>query len=318
MLIPLLYNFNNYVNITSITKRLCYRLRRHCMTLRHLKIFIQVCTHNSFSKAAEELDMSQPAVSAAIKELEQYYDVRLFDRINHRIYITESGQSLLSYAKCIISDFNAAFLNIKHISQQSILKIGCNISYGCTLLPGIIESFSKKYPDIQVHSTIANSKSIEQKLLNNELDLAIVDNINISPSFKCKLIARENMIMVCGSGYYETMIKNNSHVELSEQKYLMREKRSGTRDSVDELFENINVVPIISMESTSNSALINSAIHNLGIAILPETYVQTYLASGQLLKLDIENAEFLRHYFLIYHQSRYLSTSMQCFIHQFG
>ena len=82
---------------------------------------------------------------------------------------------------------------------------------------------------------------------------------------------------------------------------------------MDELFENINIVPNISMESTSNSALINGAIHNLGIAILPEMYVQTYLESGKLLKLDVENIDFLRHYFLIYHHNRYLSASMKCF-----
>jgi len=284
------------------------------MTIRHLKIFMQICECGSFTKTAELLNMTQPAISAAVKELEQYYNVKLFDRLNRKIYLTEQGQNLLFYAKKIVRQFNAADENIRNANTNNLLRVGSNISYAYSHFPALLEHFSGQFPDIKIKSLIANTDFIEKKLLSHELDFGIVDNINISNHFKGTMIHKETMLMVCGRDYYNRLPSKLTPEDLQNHPFLFREQGSGMRDSIDEVFSYHSLTPNIVMESTSISALANAAVHNLGITVIPEQYAQAYIKNGQLYCLHIDDMEFLRHYFLIYHRNKYISTTMNNFI----
>ncbi len=285
------------------------------MTLRHMQIFAAVCKDNSITIAADKLNMAQPSVSLVIKELETFYGVRLFERMNRRLYITEAGSNLLSYADTIISQFNESVNSIKNSDSLSSLKVGVNVTIGEALLPEILKSYQDLYPKVSVLSVIENSKQIENLLLKNEIDLALVDNVSISPYFITKVLLKEEMAVLCAPGYTDK--KTLTTEELAAEKLLLREKGSGTRDSIDQIFNmsGYKISPVI--ESISSTALINAAKLGLGITVLSNQSVKKELKDGSLKEIEIEDTKFLRNYFVVYHKSKLFTLVMKNFINMF-
>ena len=118
------------------------------MTIRHLEIFLEVCQKDSITRAAESLNMAQPAVSRAIREMENYYGLRLFERMNRKLYITEAGEELRSYAASITRQFEEARIAIRDRGQMTEVRVGVNASYGRSVLrifPVKIPRFPGRY-----------------------------------------------------------------------------------------------------------------------------------------------------------------------------
>lgn len=282
------------------------------MTLRHMQIFEAVCAENSITAAADRLYMTQPAVSRAVKELEGFYGVRLFERMNRRLYITPAGSRLREYAGAIISRFNESVGSLRNTDALSLLKVGVNVTIGEALLPGVLKSFGGLYPDVSVLSVVENSKQIEDLLQKNEIDLAVVDNVTVSPYFITEILFREKMAVLCAPGYTdkETMTPE----ELAGEKLLLREKGSGTRDSTERIFASggFRISPV--MESISPAALIGAAVQGLGITVLSPHTAKKELADGSLKQLRIKNTKFPRDYFVVYHKSKLVTSVMKNFI----
>ena len=154
------------------------------MTLRHLKIFSAVCRLESITLAAEEMNMAQPAVSYAIRELEGYYETKLFERMNRRLYITEAGEQLLIYADSILAQFDEARDVLRDIQTVTKVRVGTNASYGISYLPQLIAGFKEEYGQIPIYTLVDNSRQIEEKLIRNDLDFGITD-------YRCVLSLRD-------------------------------------------------------------------------------------------------------------------------------
>lgn len=282
------------------------------MTLRHMKIFAEVCKELSITRAADNLNMTQPTVSIAIKEMESHYHTLLFERMNRRIYLTEKGQQLFQYAQTIIAQFSEADNCISGLNADYTLRIGCNISYGATKLTDIMERFKNDYPEIKYNLSIANSDHIEKMLLNNQLDFAIVDNLNTSDFFVSKLVEQENLLAFCGLNYSEKLKSPMTLAELSEQPLLLRETGSGSRNAIDQIFELHGLKTYCCMESTSSIAILQAAIHNLGICILPESFISSNMSDG-LFQIQLDKNYFIRRYFLIHHKNKLITEKMKKF-----
>lgn len=283
------------------------------MTLRHMIIFQEVCLHQSVSRAAESLNIAQPSVSLAIRELESYYNVKLFERMNRHIYLTEKGKLLLNYATNIVNQFNEAKELVSDKNGFSLLRIGSNDTSGHLLLPSVLENFNCKYPNIRVCTYVKNSEQIEQMLLNNTIDLALVDNTTNSPYFDSKLIKKEQLVLVCGS-QFSLELKTVTLQQLSELPLLYREPGSGLRRITDSVFEShgYTIHPII--ESTSSDVLIEWAVHNLGIFITSKSLVTMHLKQKKLRLLPLMDGEFTSYYYVLHHKNKFIDTSVQCFL----
>ena len=131
------------------------------MTIRHLRIFIAVADCGTMRKAAEELYISQPSVSQAIREIEEYYHVRLFERLSKRLYITESGKSMLSYARHIVSAFNNMEEAMNNAESEPKIRIGSSVTVGTVLLNDWVTELERQIPDIDVRVTVNNTTAIE-------------------------------------------------------------------------------------------------------------------------------------------------------------
>ena len=173
------------------------------MTLRHLEIFSAVCAQESFTRAAEQLNMAQPAVSLAIRELEVFYNVRLFERMNRRVYLTEAGRTLRQYADTVLSQFQESVEVLRESGAQGACRFGVHVTLGETRLAGILAHLAEALPEITVRASIHNSRETERMILQNELDFAVVDNVTVSPHYLVEPLCGEELAAVCAPGYLE-------------------------------------------------------------------------------------------------------------------
>ena len=167
------------------------------MTLRHLEIFRADCQLESVTLAAEQLNMTQPAVSLAIRELESFYGTRLFERMNRRIYITDAGRTLLQYADTILSQFQESVQILQEARHSGSCRFGVHVTFGETCMPIILKRLSEELPDITAKAFVGNSRKNEEMLLRNELDFAVIDNVTLSPGLTVLPLCRERMAVVC-------------------------------------------------------------------------------------------------------------------------
>lgn len=280
------------------------------MTLRHLEIFSAVCTQGSFTKAAEKLNMAQPAVSLAIRELETFYAVRLFERMNRRVYLTEAGRTLRQYADTVLSQFRESVEVLRESGAGGFCSFGVHVTLGETRLAGILTRLAAELPEMQVRACVQNSRETERMILQNELDFAVVDNVTVSPHYLVEPLREEALAAVCAPEYLpgrDTL----TLAELAEERLLLRERGSGTRNSVDGVFQaaGIPVRPVL--ESVSTAALLACARAGIGITLLPRSLVEADLAAGRLRELAVADGAFRRTYFLVRHRSKYLTGGMR-------
>ena len=204
------------------------------MTIRHITIFRAVCENGyNSTKAAEVLHMTQPAVSLAIKELEQYYGVHLFDRIGRRLQITDAGQLFLQYAIHISDLFSDMETGLRDWDSKGILRIGASITIGSQFLPSYVKAFSEICPEIDVRVTVEQTERLEQKILSNELDCALIEGIAHDANIVTQAYMEDHLSVICGADKDWTQGQNITIEEFKKQRFLLREKGSGTREVFD-------------------------------------------------------------------------------------
>lgn len=287
------------------------------MTLRHMKIFVTVCRCKSATAAAEKLGIAQPAVSLAIKELEQYYGVSLFDRISHRLYITDEGNRLLQYASKIVLLFDEAESDIRGWDSFGVLRIGSSITIGTCLMPNYVARFHSQYPKTKVLVTIENSAEIEKRILENQLDFALIEGNIHSDNIVCYPFLKDELILVCGAK--GTSYPDEVSVEQLERfPFLLREKGSGTRELFDStlLSKGITITP--NWESISTEAIVNAISCGIGVSVLPLKLVEQGLSKKIIKQIRIRGLTFERYFYLIHHKDKHLSKSILVFWKQNG
>ena len=151
------------------------------MTIRHLKIFVQVADTGTMSAAAKNLYMTQPSVSQAVRELEEHYHVLLFERFAKKLYITEAGRQLYRYARLVITQFDLLEEQMSSDHRRSRFRVGATISVGGSILSPVIRDFRQIFPDVDLYSYIGNTREVEERLLNTDLDVGIVEGFLKNP-----------------------------------------------------------------------------------------------------------------------------------------
>ena len=276
------------------------------MTLRYLRIFEAVCRHMSITRVAQELYLSQPSVSLAIGELEKKYEVRLFDRIGKKLYLTPAGEELLGYARPLLSQIDDMEQHLRSGARKSILRVGVSMTVGSCLLPACAEQFAGDYPDIRVEALVERTSLIEQKVLENELDIGFVEGLPKAPQLIISPFAEDELAVVCAPD--SALLRRGAIrcADLASIPLLLREKGSGTRAVVDNLtdMQGVTLKPL--WESMSTLALISGAKRGLGAAILPLRIVQKDLDRGELAILPVEDVQWKRQFFRIQHRNKIL------------
>ncbi|WP_075877373.1 LysR family transcriptional regulator [Merdibacter massiliensis] len=285
------------------------------MTLRHLKIFIALIENNfNTSKTAEKLLMTQPAVSIAIKELEQYYGITLFDRINHRLKITEAGNRFKEYASHILTLFDDMEKSMKNWDSIGLIRIGSSITIGSQFLPNYVKEFYNIYPNTNVKVQIGPSDQLEKKILNNELDFALIEGVVHNHDFISEEYMEDCLTVICSPNGPFKQSQEISIEEFKKQNILLREHGSGTRETIENVIEAAGFSIEPTWEAMSTTALVNAVINGLGISILPHRMIVGPLEKGLVIAINIKGLEFKRKFQIIYHKNKMLTSSAKFFI----
>lgn len=284
------------------------------MTIRHLQIFVAVADCGKMRAAAERLHISQPSVSQAVRELESYYNIKLFERLSQRIYITETGKKLLPYARHIIDSFETMEGFINDTSSGNVIRVGGSVSVRTRLLPPMIKSLENEVPDVDVCVIVDNTAAIEGKIQRSELDIAVVEGIVRSDELVKKDIYDDELVLVVGP---EHELFNHPGIKLKElTKHALISRESGSVERNQ--FEQFLLEHDIKMKnkwSCSNTETIKKAVLNgEGIAILSRMVIEKEIAAGEVRVLNVENTRMKRKIKLIYHKNKYISQSMKQFI----
>lgn len=284
------------------------------MTIKHMRILVEVCKKNSMTLAAQSLYMSQPAVSLAIREMEEYYGVKLFERISRKLYLTEAGERVYQYASHIVALFEDLETQIKNWDNIGGIRVGASMTVGVHFMPDLIEKFHEKYPGIETKVTVNSSDVLEEKILQNELDFAVIEGPVHSENLISETIHEEALCLICGKNHPFARKKTVKINDLMGQHLLLREKNSGTRQVVDSVFliHGLNIEPY--WESTSTLALIHAVSRGIGISIVPGQFVTSLEKEYPVVILQTEGMSFERNFNVVYHKNKFLSASSIYFI----
>ena len=287
------------------------------MTLKHIKIFVTVYQEESITRAAEKLHMTQPATSLAIREMEEYYHTKLFERSGRGIRVTSAGTRLYPSAARLLSLYDEMDAEMKNWDTSGRLRIGSSISIGSCILPQLINRFSKKYPELELYVKVDSSDVIEQNLLGEieagRLDFALIEGSVHSEKLNSSVFLDDELVPVCSRFHPLAGAEDIELDSLKKEHFLMREPNSGTRQLADSSFalKNFQIKP--TWESTSTAALINAVSIGLGISILPKRMLEKQLRMHQIASFTIHDLDLKRHYSLIYHENKFVSPTMQEF-----
>lgn len=283
------------------------------MTIKHLKIFLTVYKYKSITKAARELHMAQPAVTRSIKELERYYEVSLFERINHRLYRRGCADELYARATHIIAAVEDLDCLIGRHEMDKELRIGATMTVGNFVLPRLVSEFQREDGQAKVRVFVSKSADIQQKILDNELDLAIVEE-NVSSSYlEEEYLCTDRMCLIFPKGHPLSQKKKIYMRNLLDFPILLREKGSANRAALDHIFDRHEISPKPLWESASSQALINAVAEGIGISILPEKLVRRDLEEGRIVSQRVEDEQFQRNIYVVWHRQKHMSEALEQF-----
>ena len=283
------------------------------MTLRHMRIFVSVFQKNSITKAAQELHLAQPSVSLAIKELEEYYGIRLFDRIGRNIAPTECGEEFYEYAVHIVSLFDEIEKKMRNWDAFGTLRVGASITIGTHILPVLIHRYQEKSQNLTIEVKVSKSSSVEDDLIHSSIDLGLIETQPSHPDLRAVPFMKDSMCAIVPPDHPLISSESVSLAELARFPFLMREKGSAGRELLDAGFSlhQISVRP--RWESTSTQAIVKAVAEGLGVAVLPFLLVKKDIEEGTVRQIPLEQP-IERDLNIIYHKSKFLTDNMKSFI----
>lgn len=274
------------------------------MKIRHLKIFQVVSQEESITKAASKLYISQPAVSIAIKELEESLELQLFDRIGGKIHLNNNGKLFLSKVNQLMNQYDNLVTDTKIMANSQPIIIGSSITMAYDILSNVINEFKLEYPNSIVEVIVKNARDIENMVSNNEVDLGLVEGVVLNKSFCSEVLSSYELCIFCGQEHPVRRKSNLTLNDLVTEDFLLREKGSAIRDQFDSTLRvnNLEIEPL--WTSINSQVLINAAINNIGLTILPKKIVENEIALKKLFEIKIKNVSIINNNYLIYNQGK--------------
>lgn len=264
--------------------------------------------------AAEKLYITQPSVSQAIKELEEYYGIRLFERLNQKIYLTEDGERLLSYARHLVRSFEEMEMSMKNCGKHPFLRIGSSVSVGTCLLSQWITSLEEDISGLECKVKIDNTSNIESMILKSELDVAVVEGGILSKDIEKIPVYKDEILLVVGRSHPWYSLQQISLKELENQNLICREEGSMERNLLDQYLKEQQIRVNYQWTSTNTEAIKKAVIDGHGLGVLSSLLVKQEQKDKIITAIPIKDVCLKRDINLIYHKQKYLSESLKAFI----
>lgn len=279
------------------------------MTLRHFRIFKSVAESGSFTKAAEQLYITQSAVSHAIRELEERAGTLLFDRLSRSIRITESGRLLLEEISPILASCDALDSRIGCLERKAPVHIVSSITIAAFRLPEILKQFQIQWPGLPVTVDVVPAAAAVDLLRRGNADFALIEGAAPQGPFISEAFDSYRMHILCSPGYR----KDHAALTLEEfcgERLLLREKGSAIRDTLDSALYLAGYTAYPAWSSVNSTALIEAAKAGLGLTVLPDILVMDELFEKSLITVQAEDLELKNDLLVIRHREKYITAPL--------
>ncbi|MFO7542623.1 MAG: LysR family transcriptional regulator [Thiobacillus sp.] len=288
------------------------------MADRRLQVFYTVARQLSFTKAADILYMTQPAVTFQVKQLEEHFNTRLFERSHGKISLTPAGSLVQGYAERILDLTSEMDARVGELTGQVTgpLMIGASTTIAEYLLPRILGEFKERFPQVQAQLTVANSETVAAKVADHSLDVGLIEAPSHNPILTTLSCCDDELVMICAPNHPLATRSSVTAREIADQPYVSREHGSGTREVVDDFFKNNGVNPDdlhIEMELGSREAIKGAVEADLGVAIMSASTVTKELQLSTLVAVPL-NPRLTRELSMVYAPEKFRSKLLDAFI----
>lgn len=284
------------------------------LTFRQLKVFDAVARHLSYTRAAEELFLTQPAVSMQIKQMEEQVGVPLFEQVGKRIFLTDAGQEVHRYSRGIadqLEELETALANLKGL-RAGKLKIAI-VSTAKYVVPNLLGVFCRRYPGVTVSLDVSNRENLLYQLTENVIDLAVMGQPPTELGFEASAFMENPLVVVAPPDHALAGRKKIPLEVLQDQVFLVREKGSGTRMAMERFFSERGIALKTGMEVSSNEAIKQSVQAGLGLGVVSVHTLELELALGRLAILDVNSFPIRRHWYIVHRAGKRFSKVAQVF-----
>ncbi|MDI3513962.1 MAG: LysR family transcriptional regulator [Gammaproteobacteria bacterium] len=263
------------------------------MADRRLQVFHAVAKHGSFTRAAEHLHMTQPAVTFQIKQLEEHFDTRLLDRGHGKITLTPAGELVLAYAEKILGLSAELDSRVSELTDELAgqLKIGTSTTIAAYWLPQMLEGFKRRYPGVLPRVVVGNSKLTEDRVAARDLDIGLIEIATEQHTIERRSAARDELLVICSPDHPLAKFKQLTARDLVGHPFIDRDPGNGVRQIADEFFEAAGVAGseiTLCAELGSLAAIKQLAAAGLGFAIASRRAIRRDVEEGKLVAIPLQ------------------------------
>lgn len=284
------------------------------ITLRQLRVFSAVARHLSFTRAAEELCLTQPAVSMQVKQLENQLDVPLFEHLGKKIFLTEMGKEVYHYSRSIlqqIDELQGVLNSLKGLGKGRLkISVASTANY---FIPVLLAGFCQRYPGVTVSLDVTNRETLLTQLAENEVDLVVMGQPPEDMDLGYEAFLENPLVIVAPPEHPLAKEKKVALKRLEQEVFLVREPGSGTRIAMERFFAQHDVHITTGMEVGSNEAIKQSVQAGLGLGLLSRDTVEMELALGRLVILHVAEFPIMRYWYVVHRHGKRLSVVAQAF-----
>jgi DNA-binding transcriptional LysR family regulator len=286
------------------------------MDIRDLQVFLAVAARLNFTRAGEDVHLSQPSVSVRVRRLEQELGVKLFEQLGKKVALTEAGRLLDPHARRVVAALDDARHVIEEVQglERGVLRIGASTTPGIYLVPKLIAGFKNLHPKIEVRLEIKDTRQVEEGLIRNDYDFGFVGGHLVGDEVKILPWRTDEIVLVAPPGHPLAQRKYVLLKDVARQQFIFREIGSATRVAVNEKLRSLNLQLEAVMEMDNPEAVKQAVQAGLGVAFLSRFSVGTELKTGTLVIVKVRGLTIQRELKIAYRKAKHLSRAAQAFI----
>jgi len=279
------------------------------MNFYQLVYFRKVAETRSISRAAEELLITQPAVSKQVRALEEELGERLFDRIGKKVFLTKTGEVLLVHADKILRSVEEAKTAVRDLSEECSgeLVIGTSDHISLHRLPSILKSYISAFPKVDLKLRCHRSETVLEMVGKNLVDIGVITLPRVSANLISRVRWKDPMSLVFPKGHPLTKLKKVRLKDITPYGMILPEAGTTTRETIDTAFTRKKLIPNVTMEVAYIETIKGLVKAGLGMSVLPDKAVEQEVKSGALLRVKLQDADFSRDLGVVYLKDKFLS-----------
>ncbi len=284
------------------------------VTFRQLRLLEAVARHSSFTRASEELHLTQPAVSTQIKQLEEEIGMPLFEQMGKKIFLTEVGKEVYAFSRALAQQFRdiESVLDDMKGVKRGTLSLTVT-STGKYFAPYLLAAFLKRHPGTQVHLEVTNREEVVQQLQDNAPDMAIMGTPPDNIELQSQAFMQNPLVIIAPPDHPLVGVSRVPLARLVEENFILRERGSGTRNAVERFFQQRGVKLNTSMEMSRNEAIKHAVMAGLGLGIVSLHTLEFELALGRVAILSVEGFPIMKEWYMVHRSGKRMSPIAQAF-----